>query len=184
MIEMTEGGKRSSLLEERYCRHCEVTKPSLYFEQLTNIQIPSYRLPWLRHKLLRQISFNQTYVDGLVPESKTDDEEKRASYQEDLMRSEDMLKTINDIGLPDKNIAQGLEPYWVKIPVNHSQRKWLRWLFYWERMYMRDQLTSMENRHHEQAIVDAEGDIEMISYFLKVIDILLNDVCKDCMVTN
>jgi len=34
-----------------------------------------------------------------------------------------MLRIINDIGLPNKNVAQGLEPYWVEIPVNHYQRK-------------------------------------------------------------
>jgi hypothetical protein len=129
--------------------------------------------------LLNQKGFNQTYVDGEVPKAETDDEETGASYKEDLMRTENMLKIINDIGLPDKNVAQGLEPYWVEIPVNHYQRKWLRWLFLWERRYARD-LSNAEERKHEEAIVDVEGNLEMISYFLKVIDITLNDVCKDC----
>ena len=69
----------------------------------------------------------------------------------------------------------------MEIPVSHSCRKWLRWLFLWERMSKRDRLTDAEVRKHEQAIVDIEGEVEMISYFLKVIDISLNDVCKDCM---
>ena len=56
-----------------------------------------------------------------MPQAETDDEETGASYKEDLMRTEDMLRIINDIGLPDKNIAQDLEPYWVEIPVNHSR---------------------------------------------------------------
>lgn len=177
---MTSLLESSSLIEERYCTHCEEIKPSSYFDQLTTIKVPTYRLPWLRKKLLQHKEFNQTYVDGKVPQAETDDEETGASYKEDLMRTEDMLRIINDIGLPDKNVAQGLEPYWVEIPVNHYQRKWLRWVFLWERMYKRDRLSDAERIKHEQAIADIEGDMEMISYFLKVIDISLNDICRDC----
>jgi len=64
-----------------------------------------------------------------------------------------MLKIINDIGLPAKNIEQGLEPYWVEIPVNHYQRKWV---FLWERRSTRDTLSDAEVRKHEQAIVDID----------------------------
>jgi hypothetical protein len=56
-------------------------------------------------------------------------------------------------------------------------------LFLWERRYKRDILSNAEERKREQKIVEIEGDLEMIGYFLKVIDISLNDVCRYCMMS-
>jgi len=108
-------------MEERYCVCCAKIKPSSDFELLTTIRVPTDRLPWLRKMLLLHKEFNQIWLDGGMPGSEsyekqrkngeTEDEETIASYKEDLMTTNDMLRIINDIGLPDKNLAQGVEPY-------------------------------------------------------------------------
>jgi hypothetical protein len=177
-------------VEERYCRQCGKIKSSLEFEQPTKIRLPTYRLPWLRMILSSHKEFNQIWLDGGMPGSKsyekqkkngeTEDEETIASYKSDLVTTNDMLRIINALGLPDKNIARGLEPYWVEIPANDYQRKWFRWLFLWERRWTRDIWRKAKERKHEHAIVDINGDLEMIGYFLKIVDISLKDVCRDC----
>jgi len=182
----------SGLMEERYCRHCGKIKPSSEFEQLTKIRLPTYSLPWLRMTLSDHKEFNQIWLDGGIPgaesyekqkkNGETEDEEVIASYKEDLMTTDDMLRIINNIGLPDKNIAQGLEPYWVEIPVNYYQRKWLKDTFLWERRFRQENWRDAKERKHEHAIVDIKGDLEMIAYFLKIVDISLEDVCRDCCV--
>lgn len=181
-----------SLLEERYCRHCGKIKPSSDFEQLTKIRLPTYRLPWLRMMLSDHKEYNQIWLDGGMPGSEsyakqekdgeTKDGEIIVSYKNDLMTTEDVLRIINDIGLPDKNIAQGLGPHWIEIPVSYYQRKWLRDTFLWERRFRQDLWMDAKQRKHEHAVVDIKGDLEMISYFLKNIDILLKDECRDCCV--
>jgi hypothetical protein len=127
-------------MRERYCVNCEKIKSESEFEQLTKIRLRIYRLPWLRMMLSDHKEFNQIWLDGGMPGSESyakqkKDDETIASYKSDLMTTEDILRIIHDIGLPDKNIAQGLEPYWVEIPVNYYQRKWLKDTFLWERRF-------------------------------------------------
>jgi hypothetical protein len=102
--------------------------------------------------------FNQIWLDGGMPGSESYEKQKKddetiASYKSDLMTTRDILKIITDIGLPDKNLAQGVEPYWVEIPVNDYQRKWFKWLFLWERRWTQDIWRNAKERKHEHAIV-------------------------------
>ena len=171
--------------------HCDKKKPSSHFERLTMIKLPTDRLPWLRKTLLLHKEFNKIWLDGGMPgaasydeqvkNGETEDEEIIASYRNDLIATEDILRIINDIGLSNKKVAQGLEPYWVKIPVNYQQKEWLKKTFLSEREFTYDIWRNAEERKHEQAIVDIKGDLDMIDYFLKIIDISLNDECRDCV---
>jgi hypothetical protein len=130
--------------------------------------------------------FNQIWLDGEIPgesyEKQKRDDETIASYKSDLRTADDILRIVNDVVLLDKNTAQGLKPHWIEIPVNYYQRKWLKDTFLWERRFKQKNWRDAKERKHEHAVVDIKGDLEMIGYFLKLIDISLKDVYRDCCV--
>ena len=79
-----------------------------------------------------------------------------------------MLRAINGIGLPDQDIAQGTSDYWMMIPVTFEQKQWLKnWLYF--------NLDFEKGCKDVRTIVDTKGDLDMINYFLAIIDISLNE---------
>jgi hypothetical protein len=150
------------------CTHCGKTSPPSDLEYPESLKIPADRIPWLRRCLLNYISFNQVWVSGsLPPEYYEKEPPSPSSYEDEMKIAEKMLRAINGIGLPDLDIAQGTSDYWVMIPTTFEQKQWLKdWLFF-----------NLDQPNYDDArtVIDAKGDLDMINYFLKIIDISLRD---------
>jgi len=154
--------------ENSSCSNCEKTSPPSDLEYPESLKISADRIPWLRRRLLNYISFNQVWVSGsLPPEYYEKEPPSPSSYEDEMKIAEKMLRAINGIGLPDLDIAQGISDYWVMIPTTFEQKQWLkRWLFFnLDRPDPKDVRT----------VIDAKGDLDMINYFLRMINISLNE---------
>jgi hypothetical protein len=171
-----------NLIEERFCGICYEIKPSSEFEQSTKITLPTYRLPWFKNMLTEFKEFHQEWLYGDMEREAEPDEETIASHKNDLRTANDILTIIEDDGLLNRNTAQRLKPQWVEIPINDYQRKWLKGTFSLQRKCRQGNWRDAKERKHERAEVDIKGDIEMIGYFLKIIDISSKDICRNCCV--
>jgi hypothetical protein len=125
---------------------------------------------------------NQDWLYGDMERDAEPDEETIASHKSDLRTANDILTIIEDDELLDRNTEEGIKHHWTRIPINDYQRKWLKDAFSWKRGCRQKNWRDAKNRKHEEVVVDIMGDLDMIEYFLKIIDITLKDVCRDCNV--
>jgi hypothetical protein len=171
-----------SLKEEIGCALCREIKPSLEFEQSTKITLPTSRLPWLKEELLEFKEFNQGWLYGDMEGEAEPDEETIASHKSDLRTADDILTIIEDDGLLDRNTSKGLKLHSVQIPINDYQRKWLKDTFSREKTCTQNNWRDAKESKREHAVVHIKCNLDMIEYFLKLIDIPFKEVCRDCNV--
>lgn len=172
----------SSLIEEIYCGFCSQIKPSSEFEQSTKITLRTYRLSWLKEELRGYKELSQGWLDGDL-RLETDpepDEETIASYKNDIRTADDILTIIEDDGLLDRNTTEGLKPHSIQIPINYYQREWLKETFSLHKEFTQKLWRGAKEERRNNALLGISGELDMIEYFLKNLDISFKDVCRDC----
>jgi hypothetical protein len=159
----------STVISERICGHCHESKPLDEFEQ-PRLVLQYYRVPWFKEQLLW---IEETIQYELEQEEENDKTDEEIAFRKNVLKiAKHILKTID---------AQYNRPYhWVEIPVNEYERYWLKGYFSYERKLKREYLKNASETKDERAIVEMNGDLDMINHILKIIAISYMDQCKAC----
>jgi hypothetical protein len=159
----------STVISKRICGHCHESKPWDEFEK-PRLVLQYYRVPWFKEQLLWIVETIQYELEQEEENDKTDEE---IMFGKNVLKiAKHILKTID---------AQYNHPYhWVEIPVNEYERDWLKGYFSYEGKLKRGYLKNVNERKDKRAIVEMNGDLEMINHLLKIIDTSYMDECKAC----
>lgn len=137
-----------------------------------------YRLSWFNASLLLCKEWFQGYYQDCLIEG---DEKRKRFYENEIRMVDDVLRIVNKIS----DTKPILLPDLVRIPLNSDQKNWLRVLFSWL-LKQREKVLNEEraNKDPTITIIDTEGNIDMIKYFLKTADIHTELCCNTCIIEN